>query len=105
MRPFTEAPDLPRGTGALDSGRDRHLAATDWTSGERPTTPFLNCPRCGLSIALRPRWLANPHCPRCLGRNSTIVELFSSGLPADALYHDNSLPRADLGHEQPPGPR
>ncbi len=77
---------------------------TDWTSGARPATPFLNCPRCGLSISLRSRGLANPHCPRCLERHSTIVELFSSGLPADALYADNSLPRADCARERPPGP-
>lgn len=77
---------------------------TDWTSGARPATPFLNCPRCGLSIALRSRSLANTHCPRCRGRDSTIVELFSSWLPADALYADSSLPRPDSARKQPPGP-
>jgi hypothetical protein len=67
---------------------------TDWTSGVRPAPPFLNCPRCGLSISLRSRSLASAHCPRCLGRNGAIVELFGSRLPAGALYADNSLPRA-----------
>ena len=67
---------------------------TDWTSGARPALPFLNCPRCGLSISLRSRSPANAHCPRCLGRNGTIVELFSSRLPAAALDADNSLPGA-----------
>jgi hypothetical protein len=67
---------------------------TDRTSGARPATPSLNCPRGGLSIALRSCSRPNAHCPRCLGRNGTIVELFSSRLPAGALYADNSLPRA-----------
>jgi hypothetical protein len=58
-------------------------------------TPYLNCPRCGLSIALRSRWLAITHCPRCVARSHTIVELFSSRLPAPVLYVENWLPRAD----------
>jgi hypothetical protein len=67
----------------------------------RPTTGaahgecYLNCPRCGLTITPRFPWLAMRHCPRCLARNRTIVELFSSGLPAAALYADGSVPQAD----------
>jgi hypothetical protein len=57
--------------------------------------PYLNCPRCGLSIAVRSRWLAITHCPRCVARARTVVELFSSRLPARALYGENCLPRAD----------
>jgi len=68
------------------------VTTTDWTSGARTATPFLNCSRCGLSIALRSR--PNAHCPRCLGRTGTIVELFSFRLPACALYADHSLPGA-----------
>jgi hypothetical protein len=60
-----------------------------------PATPSLNCPRCGLSIALRSRWLAITHCPRCVARSRTIVELFSSRLPAPVLYGENWLPGAD----------
>ncbi len=56
-------------------------------------TPYLNCPRCGLSIALRVRWLAIKHCPRCVARSRTIVELFSSQLPAPVLYGENWLPQ------------
>jgi hypothetical protein len=47
--------------------------------------PYLNCPRCGLSITLRSRWMAIRHCPRCLGHTRTPVELFSAQLPADVL--------------------
>lgn len=63
-------------------------------SDTRPTAPYLNCPRCGLSIEVRSRWLAIRHCPRCVARTRTVVELFSSGLPADALYATGSLPQA-----------
>ncbi len=55
----------------------------------------LNCPRCGLSILVRPHRAAIGHCPRCVGRSRVIVELFSSTLPADVLYDENSLPRVD----------
>ncbi len=55
----------------------------------------LNCPRCGLSIAVRPHRAAIRHCPRCVARSRVIVELFTSTLPADVLYAENSLPRAD----------
>jgi hypothetical protein len=57
--------------------------------------PYLNCPRCGLSIDVRSRWLAVTHCPRCVARAHTIVELFSSRLPARALYGESWRPRAD----------
>ncbi len=60
-----------------------------------PTTPYLNCPRCGLSIAVRSRWLAIRHCPRCVARSRTIVELFGSRLPARVLYGESWLPQAD----------
>jgi hypothetical protein len=53
----------------------------------------LNCPRCGLSIEVRPNRAAMRHCPRCVGRSRLIIELFSSTLPADVLYDENSLPR------------
>jgi hypothetical protein len=47
---------------------------------------YLNCPRCGLSIAVRSRWLAIKHCPRCVARQRTVVELFGSRLPARVSY-------------------
>lgn len=55
----------------------------------------LNCPRCGLSIEMRSRWLAIQHCPRCIARAHAVVEMFSSGLPSSVLYATDSLPRAD----------
>jgi hypothetical protein len=59
-----------------------------------PAAPYLNCPRCGLSLAVRSRWLAITHCPRCVARARTIVELFRSRLPASALYAESWRPRA-----------
>ena len=56
---------------------------------------FLNCPRCGLTIKPRAPWLAIRFCPRCLARSQSAVELFSSALPAEALYAEGSAPRAD----------
>jgi hypothetical protein len=66
--------------------------------GEHKRTPpayeslFLNCPRCGLSIGSRRRWLAIEHCPRCLGRSGIPVTLFSSRLPVGELYVDGLAP-------------
>jgi hypothetical protein len=43
--------------------------------------PYLNCPSCGLTIAVtRPGELIE-HCPRCLARNKRPVELFVSAEP------------------------
>ena len=55
----------------------------------------LNCPRCGLSVAVRPYRAAIKHCPRCVARARVVVELFSSALPADVLYEEGLLPRSD----------
>ncbi len=66
---------------------------------------FLNCPRCRLSLEMRSRWTAIRHCPRCLGRTRTLVELFSSPLAADVLYADSLRPRGAVGPEARPVPR
>jgi len=62
-------------------------------SATRPLDPavvYMICPRCGLSIEARIRWLASRHCPRCLARSRMAVELFSSQLPAALLYADGA---------------
>jgi hypothetical protein len=42
---------------------------------------FLNCPRCGLILAItRPADVVD-HCPRCLARRRRLVELFVSDRP------------------------
>jgi hypothetical protein len=73
---------------------------TDHAFGARAATSFLNCPRCRLSLEVGSRWMAIRHCPRCLGRTRTLVELFSSPLPAGALYADSLRPeqRSDPKH-------
>ena len=52
---------------------------------------YQSCPRCGLSIELRSAWLAVQHCPRCVARARTTVEMVSLG-PSDALCTDSSVP-------------
>lgn len=52
----------------------------------------LNCPRCGLSIAMRANRAGMRHCPRCVARNRVLVELFASTLPAGVLYAESALP-------------
>jgi hypothetical protein len=67
---------------------------------------FLNCPRCGLTIKLRAPWLAIRLCPRCLARSQSVVELFTSALPAEVLYAEGSAPRHDrCGDERRVGSR
>jgi hypothetical protein len=56
---------------------------------------WLDCPRCGLSVEVRPHRTAMKHCPRCIARSRLIVELFRSTMPSDALYGEYSLPRVD----------
>jgi hypothetical protein len=55
---------------------------------------YLNCPRCGLSIVPRAEWLGVEHCPRCLARCRTVVELFASRLPTEELYERGLAPCA-----------
>ena len=54
--------------------------------------PFVNCPRCGLSIRPKASWLAVEYCPRCMARARIPVKLFSSALPAAELYPEGEVP-------------
>jgi hypothetical protein len=60
----------------------------------RLAVSYLNCPRCGLTIKLRTSWLTIRHCPRCVARSRTVIELFGSALPADPVYTANARPHA-----------
>lgn len=69
------------------------MAAHDPCGG---AAPFLNCPRCGLSIRMKAAWWsAIEYCPRCIARARVAVKLFSSGLPAPELYADGLVPQAN----------
>jgi hypothetical protein len=46
--------------------------------------PYMNCPRCGLSIRLRASYLTLESCPRCLARRHVAVQMFVSDRPAGA---------------------
>jgi hypothetical protein len=56
---------------------------------------YLNCPRCGLTIAPRADWLTVEHCPRCIARSRAVVRLFASPLPTDQLYTSETKPSPD----------
>jgi hypothetical protein len=40
--------------------------------------PYMNCPRCGLSIRLRASSLLLERCPRCLARTRTVIPMYTS---------------------------
>jgi hypothetical protein len=58
-------------------------------------TPFLSCPRCGLSIRPKVSRLPVEHCPRCMARARIAVKMFASTLPASELYPQGSAPKAE----------
>lgn len=65
------------------------------TGGRTAATPLhLNCPRCGLTITPKARWLALEHCPRCIATAKVAISLFASPLPPDRLYAAGAAPVA-----------
>jgi hypothetical protein len=80
------------------------MSTEDPAESRRPA-PFLNCPRCGLSIRPKARWMAIEHCPRCLARARVVVNMFPSSLPATELYREGGAPKSTGGaHPQPAEP-
>jgi hypothetical protein len=43
--------------------------------------PYLNCPRCALSIRVRADFLTIRNCPRCIARARLPVPMYSSASP------------------------
>ncbi|HEX4437032.1 MAG TPA: hypothetical protein VH061_09570 [Solirubrobacteraceae bacterium] len=43
--------------------------------------PYLNCPSCGLTLAMRRNIAEIEHCPRCLARARRAIGLFVSAEP------------------------
>jgi hypothetical protein len=43
--------------------------------------PYLNCPSCGLTLAMLRPEVEIEHCPRCLAKARRAVELFVSAEP------------------------
>jgi Zn-finger nucleic acid-binding protein len=76
----------------MSAARDRSRSKPDSGHLEAAASVFLNCPRCGLSIRPRASWLAIEYCPRCLARSRLAVRVVSSVLPAQQLYHQDSMP-------------
>ena len=44
--------------------------------------PYLNCPRCALSIRVRADFLTIRKCPRCLARSAAAVPMYETPEPA-----------------------
>jgi hypothetical protein len=59
------------------------MTSTDDPAANRRVAPFLNCPRCGLSIRPKARWMTVEHCPRCLARARVAVRMSSWRVDAE----------------------
>ena len=82
------------GVGAARGQEERLAMRADDQAANSHAVSFLNCPRCGLSIRPKTRWLAAEHCSRCLARARVAVRMFSSRLPAAELYREGQAPQA-----------
>ena len=71
------------------------MTSTDDPIGSPRPAPFLNCPRCGLSIKPKAHWMTVEHCPRCLALARVAVKMFPSPLPAAELYREGQAPQAN----------
>jgi hypothetical protein len=54
----------------------------------------LRCPRCGLAMFGRSRWIAAQHCPRCVARAHKLVVLLTDSAEADRLIRGVALAEA-----------
>jgi Zn-finger nucleic acid-binding protein len=59
---------------------------------------YLNCPRCGLSLAM-PRMAVIEHCPRCIARRRLVLLFESRQLPG---RNRSPAPRAPRGPDRSP---
>jgi hypothetical protein len=64
-------------------------------AGVLGSTVHLRCPRCGLAMLARPRWIAAKHCPRCVARAHKLVELLTDSAETDRLILPLTLDGAD----------
>jgi len=60
----------------------------------------LSCPRCGLTITPRARWLAIEHCPRCLARARLPVRLIPSAPGSEGGHPRRSRLSTDRAHSR-----
>ena len=76
--------------------RVRLLMRPDDPAGSASVGFLLICPRCGLSIRPRARWLAIEYCPRCMARARIPVAFSSSARSTVGLYTNRSAPLPKL---------
>ena len=62
------------------------LRATESSGDGALVALYRTCPRCGLSLAERFRASALSHCPRCIARRRTLVEMVQSRHPTGGLH-------------------
>jgi hypothetical protein len=63
--------------------------------------PYLNCPRCKLSIRIQNANLAMDRCPRCLARSGRIAQLHLADRPLSAREVGSLVnPRSSDGRSQ-----
>jgi hypothetical protein len=55
--------------------------------------PYLNCPRCRLSIRIQNANLAMDSCPRCLARSGRVAHLQLADRPLNAHQGAKKTPR------------
>jgi len=98
------APRRLQGEVCRMAGRDRRgsvralrlVVQAHRPAGRARALSFLNCPRCGLSVRPKARWLTIEYCPRWTAPPWIPVRLFSSALPTvEPLYGEGSTPHAE----------
>jgi Zn-finger nucleic acid-binding protein len=48
--------------------------------------PYMNCPSCGLTLAVRESNAEIRHCPRCIARRRKLVGMIPSEQPLDRRH-------------------
>lgn len=57
----------------------------------------VSCPSCGLTLAIRARWRPVRHCPRCLARTRSLVEMIPLKGDPDPIESDRASKTAKTG--------
>ena len=57
---------------------------------------YVNCPRCRLTVRLRPDVLAPEHCPRCAARHGVEEKVYLSATPARLFVRPEAAAEPDF---------
>ena len=64
--------------------------------------PYLNCPRCGLSVRVQADFLMMRNCPRCLARSASAIPLYETPAPVQVAFLRRAR-RRTAPEGEPPG--